>query len=105
LVPMAIPIGLFLLLRPERSWSERIRSAFRYAAAAATGPIVVAFIQKIFYGSPFQSGYGSLAALFSTQHVAPNAVRYASWMSQTHTIVWVLALAALFLLPGPLTLL
>jgi len=63
----------------------------------------VAFIQREFYGSALQSGYGSLSALFALDHVAPNAVRYVTWMSQTHTFAWLLALASPFLLPGPLT--
>jgi hypothetical protein len=103
LVPMAIPIGLFILLRPERSWQERLQGVMRYAAAAAPGAIAVALIQREFYGSPLQSGYGSLEALFSVDRIGPNAVRYFSWMTQTHTYVWVLALAAPFLLPGPLS--
>jgi hypothetical protein len=103
LVPMAIPIGLFVLFRPERSWRERLSGALRYASAAAPGAIAVALIQREFYGSPLQSGYGSLDALFSVEHVVPNAVRYVSWMSQTHTVAWLLALAAPMLLPGPLT--
>ena len=48
LVPLAIPIGLFLLLRPERSWGDRLRGAAGYAAAAAPGAIAVALIQQAF---------------------------------------------------------
>jgi hypothetical protein len=103
LVPMAIPIGVFILLRPEYSWHDRLQGAARYGAAAAPGAIGVALIQRAFYGSPWQSGYGSLGAYFSIDHVAQNAVRYFSWMSQAHTAAWLLALAAPFLLPGPLT--
>ena len=102
LVPMAIPIGLFILLRPERSWHERLQGAVRYAAAAAPGAIAVAFIQRAFYGSALQSGY-PLGALFSAAYIAPNATRYVSWMTQAHTAAWLLALAAPLLLPGPLT--
>lgn len=105
LVPMALPIGLFILLRPERSWHERLQGAARYAAAAAPGAIAIAFIQREFYGSALRSGYGSLAVFFSADHVAPNIARYVSWMSQAHTAAWLLALAAPFLLPGPLTVL
>src|SRR5262249_23507450 len=36
-------------------------------------------------------------------HIIPNAVRYAVWMWQSHGFVWLLALAAPFLLPGWLT--
>ncbi len=100
LVPLAIPLGLFLLLRPERLWRERLGAATRFAAVAAAGPLCVALIQNAFFGSPFSSGYGSIDALFDAQNVQPNAIRYATWLSQTLTPGWVLAAAAPFLLPG-----
>lgn len=103
LVPMAIPIGLFLLLRPERTWGERVRAASMYAAGAVPGCLAVAFIQQTFYGSPLSSGYGSLATLFSSSNIGPNTRHYFSSMSLAHTPVWVLAVAAPFLLPGALT--
>jgi hypothetical protein len=103
LVPLAAPIGLFLLLRSERTWVDRFRAAATYAVTAAIGPIAVAAIQQAFYGSPFASGYGSLETLFSVDHIVPNAVRYFSWMSDAHTPVWLLAAAAPILLPGRLT--
>jgi hypothetical protein len=102
LLPLGIPIGLFLLLRPERSRHERLRDAITYAAWSAPGCLAVALIQDAFYGSPLRSGYGSLAALFAADHIAPNAARYASWLSQTHTPAWMLAAAAPILVPGAL---
>jgi low affinity Fe/Cu permease len=65
--------------------------------------VLVAIVQAMFYGSPLRSGYGSLATLFAAEHVVPNAIRYATWMWQSHGFVWLLALAAPFLLPGWLT--
>ena len=103
LLPLAIPLGLFLLLRPERSWRDRLRSAAVYGAWAVPGCVAVALIQNAYYGSPLSSGYGALDDLFGVDHIVPNAVRYASWLSQTHTPLWVLAVAAPFLLPGALT--
>jgi hypothetical protein len=103
LVPLAIPIGMFLLLRPERSWPERLRSAAVYAASAAPGCLAVAAIQELFYGSPLSSGYGSPDALFAADRVPTNASRYLSWMTQGHTPLWVAALGSVVLLPGALT--
>jgi hypothetical protein len=103
LAPLAIPIAVFLALRPERTWSERVRAALSYVVAVAPGPIAVALIQQAFYGSPLSSGYGSLEALFSQDHLVPNTLRYASWMTAAHTPVWLLAAAAPLLLPGHLT--
>jgi len=75
----------------------------RFGAASAPGCIAVALIQQMFYGSPLRTGYGSLDGIFAVQNIAPNAIRYATWMWQSHTPVWLLALAAPFLLPGRLT--
>ena len=103
LLPMGIVIGLFILFRPERSWSERRRDGGTYAAASVPGCVAVAVIQQMFYGSPLQSGYGSLQDLFASEHMVPNAMRYAAWMWEAHGFVWLLAFAAPLLLRGWLT--
>jgi hypothetical protein len=103
LVPLGITIGLFLLLRPERNRAQRLRSAALYALASAPGCVMVAMTQNAFYGSPFASGYGSLAALFSVSYVTANLARYLGWLWSTHTAAIALALLAPWLLPGGLT--
>ena len=103
LFPLAIPLTMFILWRPERAWRDRLRGAATFAVCAAPGCAAVAAIQRAFYGSALSSGYGPLEALFGIDHVAPNATRYASWLSQAFTPAWLLAAAAPFLLPGALT--
>jgi len=103
LLPMGVVLGLFLLLRPERLWRDRGRDAAMFAAASLPGCLLVAIVQTMFYGSPLRSGYGTLSTLFAAGHIVPNALRYVTWMWQSHGFVWVLALAAPFLLPGWLT--
>ena len=103
LAPLAVPIGVFLLLRPERSWRQRLGAAARFGAGAVPGCLAVAAIQAMFYGSPLSSGYGSLALLFRVDHVAPNVQRYLSWLWQTHTPAIALAALAPFVLPGAFT--
>jgi hypothetical protein len=103
LVPLGVVIGLFLLMRPERSWRQRFRQAGAYAAFSAPGCIGVALVQWAFYGSPLASGYGPASALFGVENIAPNVVRYLPWLWQTQTPAIVLAAAALFLLPGALS--
>jgi hypothetical protein len=105
LVPLGFAIGLFLLLRPERSWLQRLRAAGLYAVACVPGCAIVALTQNSLYGSPLASGYGSLGALFSFGHVASNTGRYLGWLLSTHTVAIVLALLAPWLLPGGLTML
>jgi hypothetical protein len=103
LLPIGCAIGLYLLMRPERTWRQRIRAAGVYAAAALPGCLAVAALQNAFFGSPLTSGYGSFEALFGLEHVGPNLQRYATWLLETHTPALVLALAAVWLLPGALT--
>jgi hypothetical protein len=103
LLPMGIVIGVFLLLRAERRWRERATDAVMLAAGALPGCLLVAAIQAMLYGSPLRSGYGALSDLFSIDHIVPNAIRYATWMWQSHGPVWLLALAAPLVLPGWLT--
>jgi len=103
LLPMGVVLGLFLLVRPERLWRERVRDAVMFAAASLPGCLLVAIVQTMFYGSPLRSGYGTLSTLFAAGHIVPNALRYATWMWQSHGFVWLLALAAPVVLPGWLT--
>ncbi|MGH7551813.1 MAG: hypothetical protein ACREMQ_02145, partial [Longimicrobiales bacterium] len=103
LLPLGLTIGVFLLVRPERTWRERLRMATTYAIGCAPGCSIVAITQHAFYGSPLASGYGSLSALFSISHVAPNLGRYLGWLWSTHTPAVALALLAPWLLPGGLT--
>jgi hypothetical protein len=49
LLPLGIVIGLFLLFRPERQWSQRMRDAAMYAACCMPGCLGVALISG-FYG-------------------------------------------------------
>ena len=103
LAPLAVPLALFLLFRPERTWRDRIGSAATFAACAAPGPAAFAAIQYTFYGSALNSGYGTLGTIYSVDRIAPNATRYVRWLIDTHTAVWLLALAAPLLLPGAVT--
>ena len=102
LVPLGFVIGIYVLLRPDRPFGERLRHGAVYAAGAAVGCVAVAAIQQHFYGSPFSTGYGDASCLFALAHVTPNAVRYMTWLSQSQTPFVAAALAAPFVLPRPL---
>ena len=99
LLPMGIVLGLYFLGKR----SSRLSGSLMFAAASAPGCLAVALIQQMFYGSPLRSGYGSLDALFSAANIVPNAARYFTWMWESHTPAWLIALAAPFVLPGSLT--
>jgi len=103
LLPLGVVIGLFLLLRPERTWRHRVRDAVVYAACCVPGCAGVAAVQWAFYGSPLSSGYGSFSNLFSLDNSGPNLRRYLAWLWQAHTPLVAAAALAPFLLPGPLS--
>src|SRR6185436_9637824 len=115
LLPMGLVLGAYFL-----TWSDRgegttredasrrhhgLTPALIFAAASAPGCIAVALIQWMFYGSPLRSGYGALDGLFALDRVGANAVRYATWMTESHTPIWLLALAGPFLRPRRVSLL
>lgn len=103
LLPLGIVIGLALLVRPGQPWPVRLRQAALFAAGCVPGCGAVALIQQTFYGSMFQSGYGSLSALFGPEHIGPNLHRYLGWLTSSQTPFWLCALAAPVLWPGWLT--
>ena len=65
--------------------------------AAAPGVIAVLALNWSLYGSPAQSGYGSLDVLFAWAHVPDNVWRYGRTWVTTSTPVVALALVAPFL--------
>jgi hypothetical protein len=103
LLPLALPLAMFLLWRPERAWRQRLQSAVVFSACVVVACLAVAAIQRAYYGSALNSGYGTLAGIFSVDRVGANAGRYLSWLTDVHTPVWMLGVAAPFLLPGALT--
>jgi len=99
LLPLGVVIGVFLLVRPERPWVDRLRHAAVYAVPCAVGCAAVALVQWHLYGSPLASGYGAVSDIFAFAHVAPNVSRYGSWLVQAQTPLVLLALGAPFVAP------
>jgi hypothetical protein len=91
LAPLAavLFIGRIILFRT-------IRPAVYFAAATATGCLLVAWLNATLYGSPFASGYGDLSGLFSLRHVPTNVWRYGAWFVESQTPVAALGVVALF---------
>ena len=103
LVFLAVPLGAFILCRPERAAGRRLADGAAFGIGVLAGCAVVALVNQAFYGAPLRSGYGPLAALFDAGHVVPNARRYAAWLTEAQTPAWLLAAAAPVLLPGLLS--
>jgi hypothetical protein len=103
LVFLAVPLAGFLLWRSERPARWRVRDGAVFSVGVLAGSAVVALVQLAFYGSPLRSGYGSLAGLFGVGNIVPNALRYATWLTETQTLSWLLAVLTPVLLPGALS--
>jgi hypothetical protein len=81
-----------ILIRPNLAplaivpfFVAKSRMAFAFPVAAAGGFLAV--MQWLWYGSPLQSGYGSLAELFSVANVIPNTSRYFNWLIATAPVL------------------
>jgi len=84
---VAIPI-LWFAYRAYTDSSERRRDfwkALGFGLACLPGIVITAVLNNWWYGSPFTSGYGPLAGIFSLKDFLPNAFNYAGLLSATET--------------------
>jgi hypothetical protein len=81
--------------RVRRWWQSR---ALVCLLALAPGVLFLARHNATLYGSPFLSGYGRLDQFYAWSHVAPNATRFVSWLSQAESW-WALVALLGVLLP------
>ena len=89
LLPLALVIAAFPAMR---------RRPVIYVLGLVPGIVLLALLQNAMYGSPFATGYGAASDLFRASHVPENLQRYLRWLISSHTPVFVLALAAPFVI-------
>src|SRR5690606_18481385 len=87
----------FRLARPATTPSRReaLIQGGLFSLGVTIGACGIALLNWILNGSPFVSGYGSLGGAFSTDHIWPNATRYARWIVETQSLVILAGVAAL----------
>ena len=73
-----------------------IRNTALFTAALLPWLLAIAAINQFMYGSPFESGYGSFADLYSVSALPQNVRNYTSWLFDTQTPLVALALVPLF---------
>lgn len=89
--PNLAPIGLLLtalLFVTQRGGSAPHGRRFPWLcvfAGTIGGALVVAVLNGVLYGSPFQTGYGSFDDLYSRENALPNLSRYLGWLVGTET--------------------
>ena len=78
--------------------AQRWRSALTFALGVVPAAGFIAVLYTYWYGSPLNSGYGSLAALYSATNIAPNLSRYSRWLLESQTPIVLAAVIAPILL-------
>jgi 4-amino-4-deoxy-L-arabinose transferase-like glycosyltransferase len=99
LVPIAGVMGAWLLWQLRQDGTARAhawRRALAFAAALLPFFAAVAGIFRWMYGSALTSGYRSPVDLFTVSNLPINFPRYVSWLAETHTIIAVAGMAAVF---------
>jgi hypothetical protein len=115
LVPVALVPAAWLVWRAVRAWrapgpdaatresavgaGQAGRRVLAFAAGSLPACAAVGAINAVLYGSPLDSGYGSLEALYDWSHLGPNLERYPRWLVENHTPLVLLALLAPLVLP------
>ena len=103
LAPTGLVVFASLLWRSWRVHGVRLRSLASpglFACGFVPGLVAVALINKDLYGSPFQSGYGNVAALYGLSNVGENLRLYPRWLIQSGCAYVLLGTAAV-LMPWP----
>lgn len=76
------------------TWSARVRRGVVVAVPVALAALVVAWINRTLWGSPFSSGYGATGDLFQAANVVDNLATLWRWTRETQAWWLVLAVPA-----------
>jgi hypothetical protein len=84
LAPLAIvPAGLVLWPTLALGPREGFRRALWLAVGVAPFLATISVMNATLFGSPFESGYGSLAGLYRTNRIVTNGSRHVSWLAES----------------------
>ncbi len=86
----AIPFIYMLVVSRGEGAATRLRKAIAFAIPVAIAGVLVAYLQRRYFGSALRSGYGSASEIYSLSNLAPNAALYSRWLMDTHG-PWLLA--------------
>ena len=98
LAPLACIAALWFILEWRSSGPDRQRYLWQGAAflvALLPGIAITAALNAFWNGSPFTSGYGTFADIFSFSNILPNLGNYAVWLSETQTPLAFVGIVAL----------
>jgi hypothetical protein len=104
LAPTVLVLAVWVAARPwlgaDVGWSASIRQAAIFLAMAAPGFLVPAWANWRFFGSPFESGYGSLSQLYDARRMPANLKAYVGHLFDIRAYLALVGLVALAL-PAP----
>jgi hypothetical protein len=92
LVPLTVIPALLLLT----ARASRLRRLVIFGLAVIPAALLIATFNSRWYGSPLNSGYGTLQSLYSFDRVMPNVKLYGSWFLAAQTPLAFLWLTAPF---------
>ncbi len=98
LAPLACIAALWFILEWRSSGPDRqryLRQGAAFSWALLPGIAITAGLNAFWNGSPFTSGYGIFADIFSFSRILPNLRNYAVWLSETQTPLAFVGIVAL----------
>lgn len=100
-------IGLAIMVRPNLAPLALVLGALTnrrglhwLALGALPGIAVLLWLNNALYGSPFTTGYGAAATLFSTSHIQANLTNYSRALFETQNIVPLIGVLAPLVFDG-----
>ena len=96
--PNLVPLALIPALLLATTAEARTRRLLLLAVPAAAAALVIATLNWYWYGSPFESGYGTIAMLYSPGFVWRNLRHFGEWLVDTQTPLFFFGFAAPFVL-------
>jgi 4-amino-4-deoxy-L-arabinose transferase-like glycosyltransferase len=100
LAPSVVVFVLWIVVEawksPRRMRTVALRLA-AFGAAVLPGIALPAWANWRLFGSPFESGYGGIRAIFEWSSVPPNLLAYPKYLVETHAFVAFIGVAALVL--------
>jgi hypothetical protein len=94
LVPLVVPVAVAVAFADSRKWPPRLARVALFGLALIPGVVLTAAVNAILFGSPLQSGYGSMANTFQLRNAAANLLRYPASLFTTHSPLLFLGFAA-----------
>jgi hypothetical protein len=92
---LLVPAVLFAFLLATSAGRERWIRAAAFAGPSAIGVAVIAALNTVMYGAPWNSSYGTTAPMFLVSNVLPNLARYPAWLWRSQSPLVLFALLPL----------